>query len=182
MDDGDGEHESVPDRAAARPSPLAASASGLVSRAYRPRTAGPKLVTSWPLGPAPDAEGLDDADWTVESGDYVTLKRVQFSLPYLGDHDAAPLYLNVLGHVTVESGATLSLWLEQRHLDGEHYDVEADLRTTAEFQLPMVEVAPDDPDAISQGREVYAGFDLRTRVEGGTATVDRATAVQLFTE
>ncbi|MFC6975540.1 hypothetical protein ACFQL1_14215 [Halomicroarcula sp. GCM10025709] len=46
----------------------------------------------------------------------------------------------------------------------------------------MVEVAPDDPDAIRDGREVYGGFTLRARVEDGTATVDRGTAVQLFSE
>ena len=54
----------------ARPSPLAASESGLASRDYRPRTAGPELVTSWSLGPAPSADGPDDADWRVERGEY----------------------------------------------------------------------------------------------------------------
>jgi hypothetical protein len=165
-----------------RPSPLAASDSGLASRDYRPRRAGPELVTSWPLGPAPDATGADDADWTVGTGEYVTLQRSRFTLPYLGCHDEVPLYLNVVGHVSVDTGATLSLWLSQRHLEGDHYEMEVDLTRTGDFQTPMVEVAPDDPEAVRDGREVYGGFDVRARVENGTATVDRATAVQLFSE
>jgi hypothetical protein len=165
-----------------RPSPLPASDSGLASRDYRPRTAGPELITSWSLGPAPGADGPEDADWTVETGDYVTLQRSRFTLPYLGGHDDVPLYLNAVGHASVEAGATLSLWLSQRHLDGDHYEVEVDLTRTGEFQTPMVEVAPDDPDAVRDGREVYGGFELRARVEDGAATVDRATAVQVFSE
>ncbi|WP_284007599.1 hypothetical protein [Haloarcula pelagica] len=165
-----------------RPSPLDASSSGLASRDYRPRTGGPELVTSWPLGPAPGADGPGDADWSVETGKYVTLQRSRFTLPYLGGHDDVPLYLNVVGHVSVETGATLSLWLTQRHLDGDHYETEVDLTRTGDLQTPMVEVAPDDPDAIRDGREVYGGFTLRARVEDGTATVDRGTAVQLFSE
>jgi len=166
----------------ARPSPLAASESGLASRDYRPRTAGPELVTSWSLGPAPSADGPDDADWRVERGEYVTLFETRFSLPHLGGHDFAPLYLNAVGHVAVDADATLSLWLDQRHLRGEAYEIEVALRRTGDFQTPMVEVAPDDPDAIRGGREVYGGVALRARVEDGTASVGRETAVQLFSE
>lgn len=183
MDDSDADqHGSPVDGATKRPSPLDASDSGLVSRDYRPRTTGPELVTSWPLGHPPTAETLDETDWHIESGEYVTLSQIQFSLPYLGGHDFTPLYLNVVGHAAVSGDATLSLWLDQHHLDGDHYEIEVDLTRTGSFQTPMVEVAPDDPAAIKQGREVYAGVDLRARVEGGTATVDQSTAIQLFSE
>lgn len=184
MDDADtdpNDREAI-DLAPERPSPIDASESGLVSRDYRPRTPGPELVTSWPLGPAPTADSLDETDWQIETADYVSLQRVRLSLPYLGGHDFAPLYLNVVGHVTVETDATLSLWLTQRHLDGEHYELNVDLARTGNFQTPMIEVAPDDPEAIEQGREVYGGFTLRARVEDGSATVGSGTAVQLFTE
>lgn len=167
---------------ATRPSPLGASDSGLASRDYRPRTAGPELRSAWPLGPAPGADGPDDADWEIEPDDYVTLQEVRFTLPYLGGHDEVPLYVNAVGHVSVTGGATLSLWLTQRHLDGDHYETEIEVTRTGDVQLPMLEVAPDDPSAIRDGREVYGGVRLRARVEGGTATVDRGTTVQLFSE
>lgn len=177
-----GDDDRQTDADVVRPSPLAASESGLASRDYRPRTAGPELVTSWSLGPAPGADGPEDADWSVASGEYVTLFETRFSLPYLGGHDFAPLYLNAVGHVTVDTDATLSLWLDQRHLRGDAYEVEVDLRRTGDFQTPMVEVAPDDPDAVRGGREVYGGVALRGRVEDGTASVGRETAIQLFSE
>ncbi|MFB6183551.1 MAG: hypothetical protein ABEI96_03265 [Haloarculaceae archaeon] len=164
-----------------RPSPLTASESGLVSREYRPRTHGPELVTSWPLGRPPVGRGNETA-WSITTSEYVTVQRTRLTLPYLGALDRAPLYLNVVGHATVADGATLSLWLEQDHLDGEHYELEADVRRSGHFQLPMVEVVPDGPEDYVGGHDVYGGFTLRARVAGGIARLDGGTAVQLWSE
>jgi hypothetical protein len=172
-----------PNRMLSRRSPVGRSASGLVSRDYQPRTGGPELVTSWPLGPAPSQTGADAEDWTVSSTDPAVLQRNVLQLPYLGPIDNNPLYLNAMGTARVDANETLTLELTNRHLSGEPYETTVELTNDERepFVIPMVEVALETDEHGRLGKE-YGGYELRATVSGGTAAVDPGTAVQLWSE
>lgn len=174
--------ETAPDRTLSRTSPLDGSASGLVSRDYRPRTGGPELVTSWPLGPAPGQDGPEVVDWELTGSDPVTIQRNLLSLPYVGGVDYAPLYLNVRGRVRLPPGATLELTLRCTHLSGKPYETTVWLDESDDFQSPFVEFVPDRPADYEPGGDTYAGYELRAAVDGDRAYVDQGTNVQLFSE
>lgn len=167
-----------------RRSPIGRSTSGLVSRDYRPRTRGPKLITSWPLGPAPGQTEPGDQDWEITTAEFVPIQKNRLTLPYAAPVDYAPTYLNVRGRVSVDSGATLTLRLENCQLSGKPYDVTIDLRnvTNADFQSPFVEFTPERPSEYDRYGEVYAGYELLAKVEGGAGFLDQGTSVQYWSE
>jgi len=172
-----------PNRMLGRESPVERSSSGLASRDYRPRTGGPELVASWPLGPSPSQEGPGAEDWTVGSTEPVVLQRNYLQLPYLGPIDYSPLYLNVMGSAYVDAGERLTLTLANRHLSGKPYECAVELTNDERkpFVLPMSEVAPETAEHGVEGKE-YGSYELRAAVSGGTGHVDPGTAVQLWSE
>ncbi|WP_254274415.1 hypothetical protein [Haloarcula marina] len=168
-----------------RPSPVERSPSGLVSRDYRPLTRGPDLIASWPLGPAPRQSEPGDVDWQIASEEYVTIQKNRLTLPYAGDVERAPLYLNVRGRVRVTPGATLTVHLRTTHLrEGKPYDVRITLSNDEadDFQTPFVEFAPERPGDYADLGEVYAGYELEAKVTDGNGYLDQGTSVALYSE
>lgn len=171
-----------------RPSPTDASDSGLASRDYRPRTGGPELITSWPLGPAPGQTEPGDADWKLTEPEFTTLGRTLLQLPYLGPIDYTKIYLNVRGRGRVEQpGAVLRLRISNEALTGKPYETEIELTNTETepFISPMVELTPDGREYGEHefiGKEMYGGYTLEGKISEGSAYLDRGTAVQLWSE
>lgn len=170
-----------------RPSPTGNSRSGLVSRDYRPRT-GPELITSWPLGTAPDQTRPGDVDWVLEATALTTLKRALVQLPYLGPIDYTKIYLNVRGAGMIDgAGEVLTLRLSSENLSGKPYETEMEL-SNAEmepFISPMVEFTPDAREYGEHefiGKEMYGAITLEGKVSGGRAYIDQGTAIQLWSE
>jgi hypothetical protein len=172
-----------PNRMLSRRSPVGQSESGLASRDYQPRTGGPELIASWPLGPAPSQTSAALEDWEVSSTEFVALQRNALQLPYLGPIDYSPLYLNATGRARVDTGERLTLELANRNLSGKPYEVAVELTNDerAPFMIPTVEVAPETDEHGVMGKE-YGGYELRAKVSGGSAAVDPGTAVQLWSE
>lgn len=168
-----------------RDSPVDRSPSGLVSRDYQPLTRGPELLASWPLGSTPRQSEPGDIDWEITSDEYVIVQKNRLTLPYAGDIERAPLYLNVRGHVRVTTGTTLTVYLRTTHLrDGKPYDVEIDLTHEEgdDFQTPFVEFAPERPGDYTDLGEVFAGYELKAKATGGTGYLDQGTSVALYSE
>jgi len=173
------------DRPLDRDSPIDRSASGLVSRDYRPRPRGPELLASGPLGTAPRQSEPGDGAWEITSDEYVTVQKHRLTLPYAGDIERTPLYLNLRGHARVASGATLTLHLRTTHLrEGKPYDAEIELthEDGDDFQTPFVEFAPERPGDYTDLGEVFAGYELRAKATGGTGYLDQGTSVILYSE
>lgn len=170
-----------------RRDPSRESPSGLVSRDYQPRTGGPELIASWPLGTPPTQTGLGDDDWEVLSDEFVTLQRNLTVTNFLGPLEYTKLYGGVRGRVRVDPGATLYLRFGPIHLEGEQYvtTVRFTCSETAPFITPMVEFTPDARDYREHsfiGREMYGGYELEARVEDGHGYLDQGTAVHLWSE
>ena len=176
--------ENGPDSPPTRRSPVGRSESGLVSRDWRPRNRGPELVASWPLGHPPGQDEPGGDDWELTDEEYVVVQKNRLTLPYAVGVDFAPSYLNVRGYGRVASGGTLWLRLANNKLDGKPYEVEIELTnaTGTEFQSPFVEFTPDRPGEYGPRGEVFAGYQLRAKVEDGTAYLDQGTSVQLWSE
>lgn len=160
------------------------SQSGLVSRDYQPRTGGPELMASWPLGAPPRQTEPGDLDWRVTGTDWTMIQKHHFSMPYVGPIDYAKLYIGVTGIASVdEDEETLGVRLENRHVEGDAYDATARIHGTSDatFATPMIEFAPDVETFTGRGRTV-GGYTVSARVSGGTAWIDQGTAVQLWAE
>ena len=175
-----------PNRMFSRHSPVEKSDAALVSRDYQPRTGGPELVASWPLGPTPAQTGPGGDDWEVTDSDYVTLQKNFFTTPYVAPIECSILYLNFCGRAHTESdGDTLTLGLTTDHLklSGEPYETAIDLSTVEGeyFLSPLIEFAPDVGD-YEPGHDIVSGYELRAKVSGGTGYIDQGTAVQLWSE
>jgi len=173
-------------RMLSRRSPVDRSESGLVSRDYQPRTGGPELVASWQLGSPPAQTELGDVDWEITQTEYVTLQRNILSPPYVAGSNYSPTYLVVCGRGRVDTdGETLSIELTNSHLSGKPYETEIELTNTDErpFMTPLIEVSPDRPDYEGKpwGSRVPE-YVLSAKVSGGTAHLNRATSVQLWSE
>lgn len=176
--------EPDPNRMLGRRSPVGQSESGLVSRDYQPRTGGPELIASWPLGSAPGQTEPGDVDWEVSTSEYVTLQKHTFTMPFVGPLDYAKIYLGVTGHARVDTeGETLSVELANRNLSGKPYEATAELGATElrPFASAMVEFAPETDEYDNEGR-MYGGYELRAKVSDGVAYLDQGTAVQLWSE
>jgi len=169
-------------RMLARRSPVGQSSSGLASRDYQPRTGGPELVASWPLGPAPDSTSPGVEEWQVPAEESVVLQRNFLQLPYLGPIDYSPLYLNVMGAASVDGG-TMRVELANQNLSGKPYEHEVELTNDERepFVVPMVEVAPETDEHGEIGKS-YGGYELRASTTDGTGYVDPGTTVQLWSE
>lgn len=171
-----------------RPTPTGKSDSSLASRDYRPRTGGPDLITSWPLGPAPGQTEPGDIDWELTEPEFTTLGRTLLQLPYLGPIDYTKIYLNVRGRGRVEqSGVVLTLRISNEALSGKPYETEIELTNTETepFISPMVELTPDGREYGEHefiGKEMYGGYTLEGKVSDGSAYLDQGTAVQLWSE
>lgn len=170
-----------------RRDPSQESASGLVSRDYQPRTGGPEMVASWPLGAPPTQNGLGDDEWEITTEEFVTIQRNLTVTNFLGAIEYTKLYGGVRGRVRVTDGATLSLRFSPIHLEGEQYEttVQFSCTETSPFITPMVEFTPDSRDYREHsfiGREMYGGYELEARVEDGTGYLDQGTAVHLWSE
>lgn len=178
--------ESDPNRMLSRRSPIGRSRPSLVSRDYQPRTGGPELVASWPLGPTPTQSGLGDHPWEVAETEYVTLQKNFLALPFVAPIECSLLYLNFCGRGRTGPGdETLTLRLTTDHLErsGKPYETEIDL-SDAEgeyFLSPMVEFAPDTGD-YRPGHDIVSGYEFQAKVSGGTGYVDQGSAVQLWSE
>lgn len=171
-----------------RPSPLRRGGSGLVSRDYAPRTGGPELVCSWPLGPAPAQTEPGDVDWEITPGERVTLQKNTLQQPYVGAIDHVPLYLNVVGHGQVSTAdAALRITLEHAVLSGKPFEVTFALENAerAPFASPMIE-AVSESAAAREGYDhltkVFSGYELSAVAESGTGYLDQGTCVQLWSE
>lgn len=177
-----------PNRMHERPSPTGNSQSGLVSRDYRPRTGGPELIMSWPLGTAPQQTKPGDDDWVLESMAFTSLKRALVQLPYLGPIDYTKIYLNVRGAGRVDSeGEVLTLRLSSENLSGKPYEIELELTNneTEPFISPMVEFTPDARDYGEHefiGKEMYGAISLEGKITDGAAYLDQGTAIQVWSE
>jgi len=169
-------------RMLARRSPVDRSSSGLASRDYQPRTGGPELVASWPLGPAPDSASPGVEDWRVPADETAVLQRNFLQLPYLGPIDYSPLYLNVMGAARV-AGDVMRIELANQNLAGKPYEHEIELTNEerAPFVVPMVEVAPETDEHGELGKS-YGGYELRASTSDGPGYVDPGTTVQLWSE
>jgi len=171
-----------------RRSPTQWSQSGLVSRDYAPRTGGPELVCSWPLGPAPAQTEPGDVDWEISGDAPVTLQKNMLQQPYVGAVDHAPLYLNVVGRSNV-SCADAKLWITLKHavLSGKPFEVTFALDNTerAPFVSPMIEAVSESEAAREQYdhlTKVFSEYELSAHVEAGTGYLDQSTCVQLWSE
>lgn len=171
-----------------RPPTTEQSESGLVSRDYHPRTGGPELITSWPLGPAPSQNQPGEVMWTLENTEYCTIHSTLFQLPYLGPVDYNKIYLNVRGRGRVENKNTrLSLRVSPINLSGKPYEAEIEITNTESepFITQMAEVAPDGREYGEHefiGKEMYSGYELDVKVDGEQAYLHPGTAVQLWSE
>lgn len=169
-----------------RRSPVGQSRPSTVSRDYQPRTGGPELVASWPLGPTPSQERPGDESWTVTDPEFVTLQKNFVTIPYAAPIEHSILYLNACGRASTSSEeATLTLRLTTDHLElkGEPYETSIDLSAVdgEYFLTPMIEFAPDTGE-YEPGHDIVAGYELRAKVSGGTGYVDQGSAVQLWSE
>lgn len=175
-------------RMISRPEPTERTDCGLASRDYRPRTGGPELVTSWPLGPAPGQTEPGDVQWELTDSEFTTVQRTLFQLPYLGPIDYTKIYLNVRGRARVNrDGETLTLRIENHNLSGKPYETEIRLQNTQDepFISPMIEFTPDGREYGPHefiGKEMYGGYSLDAKVSDGSAHLDQGTAVQLWSE
>lgn len=182
--------EPIRNRRAERRSPVAQSSTGLVSRDFAPRTGGPELVASWPLGPAPSATEPGRADWEIAAAERLTLQRSILQQPYVGGIDYAPLYLNVAGWANVSDPETeLSITLEHTVLSGKPFETTFTLTNTDRrpFASPMIECVSESAAAREQYdhlTKVFSGYELSARLEDGAGTgwLDQGTAVQLWSE
>lgn len=175
-----------PNRMLSRRSPVGRSATSTVSRDYQPRTGGPELLTSWPLGPTPSQEEPGDVPWEVTDSDPVTLQKNFVTVPYAAPIEHSILYLNVCGRASTSSEEeTLTLRLTTDHLEvsGEPYETSFDLSDTEGeyFLSPMIEFAPDTGE-YEPGHDIVAGYELQAAVSGGVGRVEQGTAVQLWSE
>jgi choline-sulfatase len=168
-----------------RRSPIGQSESGLASRDYQPRTGGPEVLASWPLGSPPDSTELGHHEWEVTETEYVPLQNALFSPPFMTGHNYSPAYLVVCGRGCVDDGETLSIELSNETLSGKPYETEIELTNTdpRAFMTPLIEVTPDRPDYESKpwGPD-YAEFRLSAKVSGGSGYLDPGTNVQLWSE
>lgn len=187
----DGDQLTQPDvannRMVQRRDPVEHSESGLVSRDYQPRHGGPELVASWPLGTAPGQTCPGDMDWEIESGGFTQLQRNLTVNHFLGPIEYTKLYVGVRGRGRVENSGELTIRLEPLHLEGEAYRTTISLtnETDEPFMTPMVEFTPDEQTYREHtfiGREMYGGYVLSAKVEGGTGYLDQGTAVHLWSE
>lgn len=181
----------VPDAASNRMvdrrDPVPESKSGLLSRDYQPRTGGPEMVTSWPLGTPPGQDEPGGDPWRVDTDEFTQLQRNLTVNHFLGPIECSKLYLGVRGRGFVTDGGTLTLRLEQVHLEGAEYETEIDLVNgdDAPFMTPMVESTPDARDYREHsfiGREMYGGYVLSAKVSDGVGYLDQGTAVHLWSE
>lgn len=181
----------VPDTASnrlvERRDPVPQSTAGLLSRDYQPRTGGPELIASWPLGTPPEQDAPGGDPWRIRVTDYVQLQRNLTVNHFLGPIEYTKLYLGVRGRGHVENGGSLTLKLEQLHLEGEEYETQIDLTNDsgAPFITPMVECTPDARDYREHsfiGREMYGGYVLSAKITSGTGYLDQGTAVHLWSE
>jgi hypothetical protein len=181
----------VPDTASNRMldrrDPVPESESGLLSRDYQPRTGGPEMVTSWPLGAPPDLDRPGGDPWEIPDDEFVQIQRNLTVNQFLGPIEFTKLYLGVRGRGHVTDGGTLTLKLEQVHLEGDEYQTEIDLTNEADapFMTPMVECTPDRRDYREHsfiGREMYGGYVLSAKATDGTGYLDQGTAVHLWSE
>lgn len=168
--------------------PTGTSDSGLVSRDYQPRTGGPELLASWPLGPAPSQEEPGDVDWVVRDKEYAVLQKNVFVMPYAGPVDYSMLYLCVCGWARVDGAdAELSLKLEHSDLSGKPYETTVPLANEdrTPFLSPMVELSPDSQGAwenFGNLSKMYTGYVLSGKASGGVGYLDQGTNVQLWCE
>lgn len=165
------------------------SDSALVSRSYQPRTGGPELVASWPLGPTPDQTEPGAEPWSISSTEYVQIQRNLFTLPYLGPIESSRIYLNVCGRGYIKGEeCSLTLRLSCNNVSGKAHRTMIELPNdeSERFLSPMIEVAPDDPNAYGDhefiGREMYSGYVLSAKVNDGIGFLDQGTSVQLWSE
>lgn len=173
-------------RMLSRRSPVGRSRPSTVSRDYQPRTGGPELVASWPLGAPPSQTEPGDGEWEVTDSEYVTLQKNFITVPYAAPIECSILYLNVCGRASTSADdETLTLELTTDHLDvsGEPYETAIDLSTAdgEYFLSPMIEFAPDTGE-YEPGHDIVSGYKLRAKVSGGTGSIDQGTAVQLWSE
>jgi hypothetical protein len=183
---GGGDATVDPNRMLSRRSPVGQSRPSTVSRDYQPRTGGPELVASWPLGAPPSQTEPGGEDWEVTDSEYVTLQKNYLNVPYVAPIECSILYLNVCGRAaTSADDETLTLGLTTDHLEvsGEPYETSIDLSAAdgEYFLTPMIEFAPDTGE-YEPGHDIVSGYELRAKVSGGTGHVDQGTAVQLWSE
>lgn len=170
-----------------RRDPVPRSESGLLSRDYQPRSGGPELITSWPLG-APPEQGQPGGDpWRIRGEEFVQIQRNLTVNHFLGPIEFTKLYLGVRGRGHVKDGGTLTLKLTQIHLEGAEYETSIDLtnETEAPFMTPMVECTPDKRAYREHsfiGREMYGGYVLSAKATDGVGYLDQGTAVHLWSE
>ena len=166
-----------------RRSPIDRSDSGLVSRDYQPIIGGPKLICSWPLGPAP-GDDFPTGPWTINHTDFVPVQRNILTAPNLAPVDYAPTYLVACGRAHVDQGATLTLRIANRYFSGKPYETEWTVQVTepTPFLSSTVECAPDEPDYESPEARVFPEYALEAKVEGGCGYLDPGTNVQLWSE
>lgn len=182
--------ETQPDenRVLGRRSPIGRSPSSLVSRDYQPRTGGPELITSWPLGPSPSQDCPGDFDWELTATDPVVIQKNTFQQPYIGGLDYAPLYLNVIGWGELSTeGEELTLTLSHKVLSGKAFEATVSLKNTEKkpFASPMMEAVSESEEAQAQYdhlTKVFSGYELTAAVTGGTGYLDQGTCVQLWSE
>ena len=166
-----------------RRSPTDRSSSGLVSRDYQPIVGGPKLVTSWPLGPAPGQERPTD-EWEITATDWTGIQTNILSAPHLAPVDHSPTYLVVCGRGHVQEGETMTLRLSNPHLSGKPYETTVEMRdaTSTPFLSSTVEFAPDRPDQEDRDARQFPEYVLEAKVTGGTGYLHPGTGVQLWSE
>lgn len=166
----------------ARRSPVGQSESALVSRDHSPRTGGPELIASWPLGHPPADRGTD-GEWRVDD-ETLVLQRNVLSLPYAGPLDYSRTYLNACGRARPEGAdEQLVLGLHNVNLDGKPYETEIALTGDGDelFLTPMVEFTPDSDEYTHAGR-IFGEYELRARTTAGAGYVDHGTSVQFWGE
>lgn len=184
-------HPEIPETATntmlPRRDPVEQSEAGLVSRDYQSRHGGPKLIASWPLGPAPGQTEAGNVTWTVTSDEFVQLQRNLTVNHLLGPIEYTKIYAGVRGRGHVTGCGTFTLRLRTLHLEGAEYEIEIGLTNTdAEpFMTPMIEFTPDARDYREHtfiGREMYGGYVFEAKVSHGTGHLDQGTAVHLWSE
>lgn len=179
--------ETAANRMTDRRNPVPQSERGLLSRDYQPRTGGPEMITSWPLGTPPGQEQPGGDPWEIRDDEFTQIQRNLTVNHFLGPIEFTKLYLGVRGRGSVTDSGTLTLKLEQIHLEGSQYETEIELtnETEAPFMTPMVECTPDKRDYREHsfiGREMYGGYVLSSKVSSGTGYLDQGTAVHLWSE
>ena len=167
----------------ARRSPIGRSEGNLVSRDYQPILGGPKLIASWPIGPAPNAD-FADRDWEIDRTTYVPIQRNILTAPNLAPVGHAPTYLVICGRGHVDPGETLSVRLSNPHFTGKPYETTTHIQETdpTAFLSTAVECAPDAPDYEDPAARVFPEYRLEARVTAGSGYLDPGTNVQLWSE